>query len=302
MTLNFEHSLRGSSVRSAHARALYALFVGALSFLILTATMVFYSIMTPSAYAETSSTGGDASYYEEVFTLDEATGEVTKTSVTRVDVPQESSASSNAAAQEPSRYSGSYANTSGSTNTSGVSAGASDSSFVTSTGNGKKIHLTFRALDQVNTVEACAGTVQIKSLDNTVIDGKSYTFLGWELPDGTLVAPGATVDLDEDATLTARWDIKPVDGSADGINSGQSGFQSHGIDLNDILIMLPTNTNGIDSLPSIDVSSPDNGDSDADLDDVIGSIKPPDNLYDPDIIARSGHRLIGWRELDSATW
>lgn len=83
MTLNFEHSLRGSSVRSAHARALYALFVGALSFLILTATMVFYSIMTPSAYAETSSTGGDASYYEEVFTLDEATGEITKTSVTR---------------------------------------------------------------------------------------------------------------------------------------------------------------------------------------------------------------------------
>ena len=43
MTLNFEHSLRGSSVRSAHARALYALFVGALSFLILTATMVFYA-------------------------------------------------------------------------------------------------------------------------------------------------------------------------------------------------------------------------------------------------------------------
>ena len=130
--------------------------------------------MTPSAYAETSSTGGDASYYEEVFTLDEATGEITKTSVTRVDVPQESSASSNAAAQEPSRYSGSSTNAGGSTNTSGVSAGASDSSFVTSTGNGKKIHLTFRALDQVNTVEACAGTVQIKSLDNTVIDGKSY--------------------------------------------------------------------------------------------------------------------------------
>lgn len=115
MTLNFEHSLRGSSVRSAHARALYALFVGALSFLILTATMVFYSIMTPSAYADTSN-GGDSSYYEEVFTLDEATGEITKTSVTRVDVPQESSASSNAAAQEPSRQSGSYANTSGSTN------------------------------------------------------------------------------------------------------------------------------------------------------------------------------------------
>ena len=118
MTLNFEHSLRGSSARSAHARALYALFVGALSFLILTATMVFYSIITPSAYAETSSTGGDASYYEEVFTLDEATGEVTKTSVTRVDVPQESSASSNAAAQEPSRYSGSSTNAGGSTNTS----------------------------------------------------------------------------------------------------------------------------------------------------------------------------------------
>lgn len=110
MTLNFEHSLRGSSVRSAHARAFYALFVGALSFLILTATMVFYSIITPSAYAETSSTGGDASYYEEVFTLDEATGEITKTSVTRVDVPQESSASSNAVAQEPSRYSGSSTN------------------------------------------------------------------------------------------------------------------------------------------------------------------------------------------------
>lgn len=70
--------------------------------------MVFYSIMTPSAYAETSSTGGDASYYEEVFTLDEATGEITKISVTRVDVPQESSASSNAAAQEPSRYSGRF--------------------------------------------------------------------------------------------------------------------------------------------------------------------------------------------------
>ena len=78
MTLNFEHSLRGSSIRGAHVRALYALFVGALSFLILTATMVFYSIMTPSAYAETSSTGGDTSYYEEVFTLDEATGEIEK--------------------------------------------------------------------------------------------------------------------------------------------------------------------------------------------------------------------------------
>lgn len=59
MTLNFEHSLRGSSIRGAHVRALYALFVGALSFLILTATMVFYSIMTPSAYAETSSTANN---------------------------------------------------------------------------------------------------------------------------------------------------------------------------------------------------------------------------------------------------
>lgn len=62
------------------------------------------------------------------------------------------------------------------------------------------------------TTNGVAGTITLETLESkTNEDGITFTFLGWKLPDGTLLAPGSKFEVTEDVTLTAAWKIDSAD-------------------------------------------------------------------------------------------
>lgn len=62
------------------------------------------------------------------------------------------------------------------------------------------------------TTNGVAGTITLETLESkTTEDGITFTFLGWKLPDGTLLAPGSKFEVTEDVTLTAAWKIGTAD-------------------------------------------------------------------------------------------
>lgn len=62
------------------------------------------------------------------------------------------------------------------------------------------------------TTNGVAGTITLETLESkTTEDGITFTFLGWKLPDGTLLAPGSKFEVTEDVTLTAAWKIDSAD-------------------------------------------------------------------------------------------
>ena len=62
------------------------------------------------------------------------------------------------------------------------------------------------------TTNGVAGTITLETLESkTNEDGITFTFLGWKLPDGTLLALGSKFEVTEDVTLTAAWKIDSAD-------------------------------------------------------------------------------------------
>ena len=98
------------------------------------------------------------------------------------------------------------------TNSASGSASATSTTASASDAQTKPVtfSITYVVDGQSATTEGVAGTIKLATLESKVVDGISYTFLGWKLEDGTLLEGGTDFEMTENVTLTAEWKIEAV--------------------------------------------------------------------------------------------
>lgn len=219
MSFNNGHSLCALSISRARTRALYMLFVAAVSFLVLTAAALF----TPSAYADEPLTGAN-------------------NQVSTCSVQSFGSADEGFYAQEddPGVFDPDPVYESAPSN-SGSSAQQSAGQSANRSSKGVRT-VTFDVDGQISSTQVTADCVTINRLDDKVVDGFAYYFVGWETPDGTVLEPDREYELNSDITLKAKWRVVALANSQ--VTAGANGDQSNNMGVAGD----STNTSDIDAI------------------------------------------------------
>ena len=195
------------------------LFVAAVSFLVLTAAALF----TPSAYADEPLNGAN-------------------NQVSTCSVQSFGSADEGFYAQEddPGVFDPDPVYESAPSN-SGSSAQQSAGQSANRSSKGVRT-VTFDVDGQISSTQVTADCVTINRLDDKVVDGFAYYFVGWETPDGTVLEPDREYELNSDITLKAKWRVVALANSQ--VTAGANGDQSNNMGVAGD----STNTSDIDAI------------------------------------------------------